>query len=328
MTITEIEKIIQKYIDIINSKQTKHVFAMPTIEIIEMGKVGGNANGNPGNGPHGIVRFNKTLISENPQEYIDQIIPHEFAHVVTHMLYKSTAYNRVTAHGSEWKNVMRCLGVVPKTYHNMNVDNALINNGQKPRSVTRPYVYECPVCHSEHNITKVMHGKIQKGSDRWCNKCNAGKIGVGYEKEYCLKLKSSNVVVPVKVVKPVVKPVVKFNPKLTNTSKDVITTEISKLYDISEKFEIFGTLLKTPAKKKPYVVFSVNVGRIQVSYNSRSQLYSVLVYVSKDMELDTVLRLVSHNNKFKQNDKHHYINFTDMDETQIQKLCPKVGSND
>ena len=309
MNIEQIQNVLQKYIDIINGKQTRHNFVMPSIEILELGKVAGDANGHQGHGDGGRVRFNKTLLAENEQEFIDTIIPHEFAHIVVHKMYGSGP----RAHGKEFKNVMRHFGANESTYHNMDVDNALRNAGKPARSKTRPMVWECPVCGHHHSMTTTMHNKMIRGSKRWC-RCPQP---IKYAPENALIFSHNALTIPTPEKKVV---------EVVEDKKQDGTAEEYALNFLVRKYAEYGVVRKTPAKKKHYVAFSVNVGRIQVSYNSRNGLYSVLVYVSKDLELESIVALTGRDGtNEKMNEKHHYVNFSNMKASELDALCPKRG---
>ncbi len=61
------------------------------------------------------IELSKKLFAENEQEFWFQTIPHEFAHIVTHLIW---GCENVTHHGPQWKSVMIAYGLKPDIYHN------------------------------------------------------------------------------------------------------------------------------------------------------------------------------------------------------------------
>jgi SprT protein len=60
------------------------------------------------------VELSKKLYEENTEAFWADTIPHEFAHIVTHLIW---GCENVTHHGKEWKSVMKAYGIEPKIYH-------------------------------------------------------------------------------------------------------------------------------------------------------------------------------------------------------------------
>ena len=53
------------------------------------------------------IKFNRTLLLENADEFIRQVVPHELAHLIVYQMF-----GHVKPHGREWQLVMNC----PKAY--------------------------------------------------------------------------------------------------------------------------------------------------------------------------------------------------------------------
>ncbi len=108
-----------------------------------------------------LVTFNEILMKENPLEFHKTII-HEVAHQVT---YRVFPYAR-QAHGPEFKLVMnrllRKVGSVETATRCHSYDTSSVT----VRKTTR-HTYRCKGgC--EHNISSIMHKRIQAGQVRIC----------------------------------------------------------------------------------------------------------------------------------------------------------------
>lgn len=63
------------------------------------------------------IKFNRTLLLENPEEFIKQVVPHELAHLIVYQVF-----GRVKPHGKEWQSVMEDLFQLPaETCHQFDV---------------------------------------------------------------------------------------------------------------------------------------------------------------------------------------------------------------
>ena len=59
-----------------------------------------------------ILRFNPKVMMIDPKKYCQQVVPHEVAHLITDYLNKHRRW-QIKPHGSEWRQVMICLGEEP-----------------------------------------------------------------------------------------------------------------------------------------------------------------------------------------------------------------------
>lgn len=105
------------------------------------------------------IRLNPILLAENSDLFIKEVIPHEYAHLLTFALY-----GRVQPHGREWQMMMTEIMQLPATRtHCFNTEN----------SVTRHYerfTYYC-LCQS-HELTAIRHNRIQSRKARYfCKHC-------------------------------------------------------------------------------------------------------------------------------------------------------------
>lgn len=123
----------------------------PTITYRKKGSIAGTAHFT-----RWEIQLNCTLLCENGTPFIEEVVPHELAHL---LVFKK--YGRVKPHGQEWKQMMSTiLGKIPKTTHNFSI----------PKT---NYLYICDC--QEHYLSKVRHNKISRNNAQYiCKRC--GKI--------------------------------------------------------------------------------------------------------------------------------------------------------
>lgn len=94
------------------------------------------------------IRLNPILLAENSDAFINEVIPHEYAHLLTFALY-----GRVQPHGKEWQAMMiDIMGLPANRTHHFDTKN----------SETRQYerfTYYC-LCQT-HLLTAIRHNRIQ-----------------------------------------------------------------------------------------------------------------------------------------------------------------------
>ncbi|TDQ57883.1 SprT protein [Mesocricetibacter intestinalis] len=100
--------------------------------------------------------FNRTLMLENSDEFITQVVPHEVAHLVVYQVF-----GRVKPHGEEWRGVMgELFGLTPHTCHRFNLESV--------RGQTFAYRCNCRV----HHLSLRRHHNIQRRNMRYiCREC-------------------------------------------------------------------------------------------------------------------------------------------------------------
>lgn len=104
------------------------------------------------------IKFNRTLLLENTENFILQVVPHEVAHLIVFHVF-----GHVKPHGKEWQSVMTELFQLnADTCHQFNVDNVL--------GKTFKYCCECQI----HHLTTRRHNRIQSDNAVYiCRKCHS-----------------------------------------------------------------------------------------------------------------------------------------------------------
>ncbi len=102
------------------------------------------------------IRLNPVLLMENQQAFIDEVVPHELAHL---LVWKT--FGRVAPHGKEWKWMMETvLGVPARRTHRFAV--------QSVRQKTFPYRCGC----QQHQLTVRRHNRVLRGEAEYrCVHC-------------------------------------------------------------------------------------------------------------------------------------------------------------
>lgn len=102
------------------------------------------------------IRLNPVLLVQNGHNFVQQVVPHELAHLIVYQ-----QFGRVAPHGKEWKMVMeQVLGVAAETYHCFDVSDVL---GQT-------FLYECGC--QQHALSLRRHNAIQRQQRCYiCRKC-------------------------------------------------------------------------------------------------------------------------------------------------------------
>ena len=102
------------------------------------------------------IRLNPVLLLENQQAFIDEVVPHELAHL---LVWKH--FGRVAPHGKEWKWMMESVLGVPALHtHRFELDSV--------RKNTFPYRCQC----QQHQLTVRRHNRVMRGEATYrCVRC-------------------------------------------------------------------------------------------------------------------------------------------------------------
>lgn len=107
------------------------------------------------------IRLNPVLLAENQQAFIDEVVPHELAHL---LVWKH--FGRVAPHGKEWKWMMEAiLGVPARRTHQFELSSI--------RTKTFPYRCRC----QQHQLTIRRHNRVVRGEATYrCVHCGEALV--------------------------------------------------------------------------------------------------------------------------------------------------------
>ena len=108
-----------------------------------------------------VLRFNRTLLVQNPKPFLAEVIAHEVAHLVAYHRYGM----RIKPHGREWKAVMsEVYGLKPSVTHSFEV----------PESGRLKHLYYCDCEGRVHRLSSVRHNRITANKSQYlCRDCRA-----------------------------------------------------------------------------------------------------------------------------------------------------------
>ncbi|WP_410013576.1 SprT family zinc-dependent metalloprotease [Sodalis sp. C49] len=104
------------------------------------------------------IRLNPVLLLANQDSFIDEVIPHELAHL---LVFRQ--FGRVAPHGSEWRWMMASvLHTEPRRTHGFDLATVRTNT----------YRYQCGC--QRHELTVRRHNRIVRGESVYrCRQCGA-----------------------------------------------------------------------------------------------------------------------------------------------------------
>lgn len=135
-------------------QKLKQIFPEPTLNYKQRGTTAGSAYLKEWE-----IRLNAVLLIENGDSFINEVIPHELAHL---LVYQVFGRKGIAPHGKEWKWMMEhVLDVPAKRTHRFEVTSVK----------SRTFTYHC-ACSTTHELTIRRHNKIVRGENQYlCRKC-------------------------------------------------------------------------------------------------------------------------------------------------------------
>ena len=110
------------------------------------------------------LRFNPLIFSKYFEDSLNNTVPHEVAHYVSHVLF---GIKNIRPHGKEWKSIMHTLGAEPRVTGDYDLSGI-------PVKRLRRFKYVCNC--TAHELTTVRHNRIlRRKSQYFCLKCK-GKL--------------------------------------------------------------------------------------------------------------------------------------------------------
>jgi predicted SprT family Zn-dependent metalloprotease len=164
-------RVNDKLTECITKATTKYnrSFSMPIVVYRQMGTKAGCA----WHIDNKIELNSDFLRNGNLEDMINQTVPHEFAHIVNHIVYEERLSNslmfrqRRSIHGHTWKSIMRhCFGLDPDRTHDYSLEGVKVKGGKR-------HLYTCK-CGKEFQISTTIHNRILRGQGRRCKACKSG----------------------------------------------------------------------------------------------------------------------------------------------------------
>ncbi|RIY32723.1 hypothetical protein CJP74_03720 [Psittacicella melopsittaci] len=136
-------------------------------------------------GDHTLSFHIFTIILEQ-QRYLDDVVPHEMAHVVQHYLYREKIIPRKYASGHDlvFQILAQMLGSTGKATFQISQEEQISQRLQSQQASLRQtlknlepkkgnyYHYHCACANKEHKLKIIRHNNIQKGKRQYiCLKC-------------------------------------------------------------------------------------------------------------------------------------------------------------
>ena len=142
--------------------------ARPAIEYTLSGTTAGVACITP---KHSKILLNLLLLNENIDEFLNQTIPHEIAHICAYYLYHIEKKTKIQPHGREWKEIVKSFNATPSRLHTYDTSRVAQRD-------TIKHLFVCK-CNYRHYLSP----KVAKRSQQLCcTKCNSNLVFIAVGK--------------------------------------------------------------------------------------------------------------------------------------------------
>jgi SprT protein len=135
---------VKHFLDMARTRYNRE-FINPVVLFDLQGRIAGQAWGNY------KIRLNIDLLVHNWEEFMQDTIPHEVAHLVQKVLYP---YDK--SHGRGWKSIMRGFGCNPKRTHNMDLSCTKVRRQARVEA-------SCAHCGKEIKLTTTRAKRLMNG---------------------------------------------------------------------------------------------------------------------------------------------------------------------
>ncbi len=161
-------KVFQKILEVHKKLEDMHKFKIPSIPILftKKGAVAGvfilKRDGTM------LINFNMAMILKHTEHFVDNVVPHEYCHYVVCLIASQNPklLKKIKAHGEEWRQMMKKIGVEPTRCHNYDV----------PKK--NYYLYQCD-CVDGVLVGPQIHKKISLGNHKTTYRCKKCKEPIG-----------------------------------------------------------------------------------------------------------------------------------------------------
>ena len=117
------------------------------------------------------IRLNPVLFQENRKAFIEEVIPHEIAHLVVYQIFglAHPEGSKVRPHGKEWQMVMEKVFTVPaRTTHSFEISSVQ----------GKTFEYQCRC--DTHTLTIRRHNRVIRQESRYlCRSCGETLVFTG-----------------------------------------------------------------------------------------------------------------------------------------------------
>ena len=115
-----------------------------------------------------LIEFNIHMLSENPNIFISETVPHEIAHSVAFAID-----NYCGVHGKLWKEVMVLFNAKPNKYHNYSIDTCFKKAKKKERLACSKCLQTFTLAFCKGHRFAISKDINYKNGNWWHKKCNS-----------------------------------------------------------------------------------------------------------------------------------------------------------